>query len=73
MDSGAHPPKPDRVAELIGVSVFLTVFGTFFVIVRLWVRYTSIKSFGWDDIFIFFSMVSTSRFSKCVVLLELMT
>lgn len=62
MESGDRPEKPDRVAELIGVSVFLTVFGTSFVFVRMWVRYASIKSFGWDDIFIFLSMVCVSRF-----------
>ena len=54
---GEHPPKRDRTPELIGVSVFLTAFGTSFVFARLWIRYASIKSFGWDDIFIFLSMV----------------
>lgn len=57
MESGNHPPKPDRGPELIGASVFLTVFGTSFVVTRLLIRYASIKSFGWDDIFIFISMV----------------
>lgn len=63
MEAGDHPPKPDRGPELIGVSVFLTVFGTAFVFTRLWIRYASIKSFGWDDLFIFLSMVWISRFN----------
>ncbi|PGH00983.1 hypothetical protein AJ79_08047 [Helicocarpus griseus UAMH5409] len=58
MDTADPTLKHDRGPELIAVSTFLTFFGTAFVCTRLWVRYTSIRSFGWDDLFLFLSMLA---------------
>ena len=62
--SAPGPPvvdKPSRVAELIGTTVFLTLFGTFWVGARVYTRIFQTKSFGWDDAFIVLSCVRTER------------
>ncbi|KLJ11507.1 hypothetical protein EMPG_13312 [Blastomyces silverae] len=48
----------DRGPELMGVSCFLTVFGTLFVIARFWARYAAKRPFGWDDIFLCLAMLA---------------
>ncbi|EER37454.1 conserved hypothetical protein [Histoplasma capsulatum var. duboisii H88] len=50
--------KPDRGPELMGVSCFLTIFGTLFVVARFWARYAAARAFGWDDLFLFLAMLA---------------
>jgi hypothetical protein len=53
------PGKPDRRAELMGVSIALTTWAAIFVVARLYVRIFKTKSFGWDDGFIALACVRT--------------
>jgi hypothetical protein len=46
------PEKPDRRAELMGVSIALTAWAATFVFARMYVRLFKTRSFGWDDGFI---------------------
>ncbi|OJD14193.1 hypothetical protein AJ78_05433 [Emergomyces pasteurianus Ep9510] len=55
---GGIPAAPNRGPELMGVTCFLTVFGTAFVIARFWARYAAVRPFGWDDLFIFLAMLA---------------
>lgn len=49
--------KPSKSVEVLGVTLFLTIFGATFVLARLWARLFSLKSPGWDDILIAVALV----------------
>ncbi|KIW58019.1 hypothetical protein PV05_02571 [Exophiala xenobiotica] len=51
--------KPSRQAELLGVSIMLTVFSSIFVSARLWTRLFRSRSFGWDDAFLGLAMAGS--------------
>jgi hypothetical protein len=58
MDPSEMPHKPDRVAELIGVSLFLVIWGTAFVVTRICVRIFGRGKLWWDDLALGLSAVS---------------
>ncbi|EEQ90737.1 uncharacterized protein BDCG_05857 [Blastomyces dermatitidis ER-3] len=58
MDAPGPTALRDRGPELMGVSCFLTVFGTVFVLARFWARYAATRPFGWDDFLICFAMLA---------------
>jgi hypothetical protein len=43
--------KPSRGPELIGITLFLTIFGAVFVLARLYTRVFVSRTAGWDDFF----------------------
>ncbi|PGH06725.1 hypothetical protein GX51_02166 [Blastomyces parvus] len=58
MDAPDPTALRDRGPELMGVSCFLTVFGTAFVAARFWARYAATRPLGWDDLFLFLAMAA---------------
>ncbi|OAX78858.1 hypothetical protein ACJ72_06828 [Emergomyces africanus] len=58
MESPSGSPAPNRGPELMGVTCFLTAFGTAFVVARFWARYAAVRPFGWDDLFIFLATLA---------------
>ncbi|PGH33029.1 hypothetical protein GX50_04175 [[Emmonsia] crescens] len=58
MDNPGMLSKLDRGPELMGVTCFLTIFGTAFVVARFWARYAAVRPFGLDDLFIFLAMLA---------------
>lgn len=58
MDPAVLPSKPDRRAELLGATIFLTIWGFLFVAARLSVRIWGNGKPGWDDLAIAISTVS---------------
>lgn len=56
-DTASSTNKPSRSDELMGVTLFLTIFGAVFVLARLWARLFSLRAPGWDDFFIAVAMV----------------
>lgn len=70
---GALPlsDKPSRGGELIGVSMFLTVWGTLFLAARIYTRVFQTRSFGWDDGFLIGAWASPRAQSQFTLLIEL--
>lgn len=62
--------KADRRGELIGSSLFLTIFPSIFVLARIYTRLFSSRTFGWDDAFILAALVSLSLSEPNVTLSE---
>jgi hypothetical protein len=50
-----NEPKDSRRANLLAVTVILTILTLFMVVTRCWSRYSVSKEFWWDDWFILFS------------------
>ena len=50
--------RPNNHATIMAVQGFLTGLSLFIVALRIWVRRTVLKTFGWDDGVIVISAVS---------------
>ena len=50
----------DRSFDIIATQMVLAVIGTFLVLLRLYVRRVALRSLGFDDLLICFSLVSST-------------